>query len=105
MGYFPLRPRFPSGEILFSPAVADIDIEIVKQMLRRHLAGYWGDDPCEEDSKANEQALARGEAILSQFRVACPNGVVKTVTIMTEADRSYTVFCIFGEPGFPQAAT
>ena len=105
MGYYPLLPLFPSGEILFSPAVAEIEIEIVKRLLHRHLAGCWGDDPCAEDAKSNEQALAQGGAILSQFQVAGPDGVLRTVTIMTEADRSYTVFCIFGEPGFPQAAT
>ncbi len=105
MGYYPLRPLFPAGQILFSPAVAEIEIEVVKQLLRRHLAGCWGDAPCAEDWEANERALALGDAILSQFQVSGPDGVVKIVTIMTEADRSYTVFFIFGEPGFPPTET
>ena len=101
MGYYPLRPLFSSGEILFSPAVNEIEIEIIKQLLHRHFAGCWGDDLCPEDLQANGQAIEHGEAILSQYHVASPVGQINNVVIMTESDRSYTVIFILGEPGFP----
>ena len=103
MGYYPLRPLFQSGEILFSPAVNEIEIKIIKQLLHRHFAGCWGEDLSPEDLKANEQAIENGEAILSQYQVTGPDGDIRTITIMTEADRSFTVFFILGEPGFPSA--
>ena len=101
MAYYPIRPLFPPGEILFSPAVAEIELEIVKQLLNRHLAGYWVDDLCANDSHANEQALANGGAILSHYYFETLDGKIKNLVVMTESDRSYTVIFILGEPGFP----
>ena len=100
MGYYPLRPLFPSGEILASPAVIEIGIDI-NRLLHRHLAGLWREDLCLKDSQSNERALAHGEAILSEYHVVSPDGQINSVIIMTESDRSYTVIFILGEPGFP----
>ena len=104
MGYYILYPRFPSGEILTSPAVVEIGIDF-KRLLHCHLAGNWGDDLCADDLQSNEQALANGEAILSLYHVASPDGKIRNVVIMTESDRSYTVIFILGEPGFPSVDT
>lgn len=100
MGYYPLRPLFPSGKILASPAVIEMGINI-NRLLHRHLAGLWREDLCLEDSHSNEMALVHGEAILSQYHVVSPDGRINSVIIMTESDRSYTVIFIRGEPGFP----
>ena len=39
------------------------------EMVRRHLAGDWG-DLCDEDKKANDAALTHGQRILSSYKSA-----------------------------------
>ncbi|MEI7910247.1 MAG: hypothetical protein WCK77_11460 [Verrucomicrobiota bacterium] len=89
MGYFTFEPLFPLGEILLSPAVIALDID-VSPLLRRHQAGDWG-DICPEDIIANNKAVTDGEAILSQYPITTRSGKSELLVIMSEEDRSITV--------------
>ena len=79
-----MKPRFPLGKIVSTPAVIDLGVDL-NSYLYRHHCGDWG-DLCEEDKQANEEALAEGFRILSCYQV----GDGKRIYIITEADRSVT---------------
>jgi len=89
MGYNLKKPLFPLGEILASPELICLGINY-HPLIRRHQSGDWG-DLCADDILANNEALARQEAILSQYDVAGPSGHPLIVIVMTEDDRSQTV--------------
>ena len=50
-----------------------------------------------EDVELNKQALANGEAIVSQYHVITDMRKPVMVTIVTEDDRSYTLIFMEGE--------
>jgi|GEM_PF-5315828 len=58
-------PQFPAGQILITTsAQQQLRESDVRQSLRRHLAGDWGD--CEpEDAAENDETLLQGERLLS----------------------------------------
>ncbi len=59
--------------------------------LEKHLAGDWGEVDA-EDQRANDEALVRGERLLSAYRTL--RGV--RLWVITEADRSSTC-CLLPE--------
>lgn len=85
-----LRGKFSLGQNVMTRGVADkvaVDIkfsEFVFKSLKRHASGDWG-DMCEDDKKANENALKVGERLFSAYEHAG-----RKVWIITEADRSAT---------------
>ena len=100
------QPRFPLGRLFATPGVVALVAEIgiegrpysvqvaagdelpmsrLLPFLRRHVAGDWGDVSA-EDWKANDEALAAGERLLSAY-VVRPG---ERLWIITEADRSST---------------
>ena len=101
MGYFTIEPLFPLGEILLSPGVIALEIDIFA-LLRRHQAGDWG-DICPEDIKANDKAVTDGEAILSQYPITTRFGQRQMLIIMSEEDRSRTVATLEWESATPPA--
>ncbi len=58
--------------------------KFVNESIRRHITQDWG-EICEEDKRANNEALKYGERILSAFQ----RNKTK-IWIITEADRSST---------------
>lgn len=86
------RIRFQSGTIVATQgALLVADNHAILELLRRHLAGDWG-DVSKEDAKANEHALTHGERILSSYRVKG-----EKLWIITERDRSQTTVLTPGE--------
>jgi len=96
MRYFNNGPTFPLGEILISPGVIQLGIDLMP-LLRRHQECDWSHLSA-EDVALNNHALENGEAILVQYHVTTHLRESVMITIMTEEDRSYTVICIDGEP-------
>ena len=96
MRFFDNGPIFPLGEILISPGVIKLGIDLMP-LLCRHQKCDWSELSA-YDVEANNHALANGEAIVSQYHVTTPLRESVMITIMTEDDRSYTVICIDGEP-------
>ena len=94
MGYHLFQPLFPLGKLLISPGVEALGIDLL-QLLRRYQSGDWG-DACAEDRAANQSAIHNCEAILSDYPVTTFDGTVY-ISIMTEADRSFTVLFLVGE--------
>jgi hypothetical protein len=74
---------FPMGRVVATPAALE-EIEQAGQnpmtFLKRHGRGDWG-DLCDEDKRANDQALLDGERLLSAYKTLL--GV--TIWILTEA--------------------
>lgn len=81
-----MTPKFSLGQTVSTRNALDtLHPEDVLASIARHHAGDWG-DLCEEDRKANEQALARGGRL---FSVYFDRRGFKFY-IITEADRSVT---------------
>lgn len=81
-------PCFPGGQLLATPAALDLLRQFgisPFSLLARHLHGDWGDIG-EDDARANDQALASGQRLLSRYDL--PGG--DTIWLITEADRSAT---------------
>lgn len=82
-----IRTTFPLGQIVATQNALDVltqsDIDIA---LQRHALRDWGDDLCQEDYAANNQALLDGTRILSVYKSATGDAY----WIITEADRSAT---------------
>jgi hypothetical protein len=82
------KPKFPLGKLVATPAALEALVEASQSpmdFLNRHVRGDWG-DVCEEDRRANEEALRYGARLLSVYRTA--KGV--KFWIITEADRAST---------------
>jgi len=90
--------KFPLGQTVMTRGVADkvaVDTkfaEFTYQSLKRHANGDWG-ELCDEDKRANEDALKSGERLFSAYTTAGYEyhwpGFDK-IWIITEADRSVT---------------
>lgn len=77
--------KFQLGTIVATLGATQVaSMEQITAILKRHLAGDWGDvDP--GDAKANEAALKWGDRILSSYQV---NG--EKLWVISEGDRSST---------------
>ncbi len=82
------EPKFLLGSIVGTPgaliALADNNQDPIP-FLRRHLHGDWG-DVCEDDKRANDQAVDSGGRLMSSYTLN--DG--RRIWIITEADRSVT---------------
>ena len=81
-------PRFDLGEVVATPgalAAMNRNGQSGVEFLRRHQQGDWG-VVCASDAKANDQAIASHERLLSAYQL---NDQSK-LWIITEADRSST---------------
>jgi hypothetical protein len=83
-----LQPKFSLGQIVATPGA----LEALQQagqspadFLTHHVRGDWG-EVCDDDKRANDEALVNGARILSAYRT------LRNVRIwvITEADRSST---------------
>lgn len=83
---------FQMGQLVATPgAIRAFEAagQIPIPFLQRHLAGDWGD--CDdEDTRANDDALARGGRLFSVYHL---NDGTK-IWIITEADRSATTILL-----------
>ena len=65
-----MKPKFPLGQLLATPGALQAMQESGQSpafFLDQHVQGMWGED-CDEDKRANDQALVDGSRILSAFR-------------------------------------
>jgi hypothetical protein len=86
------RIRFEAGTVVATIGALQVaDNHAILELLRRHLAGDWGDVD-KDDAKANEDALTHGERILSSYTIKG-----ERLWILTEADRSATTVLTPGE--------
>jgi hypothetical protein len=84
MAYQIMKPRFLLGQTVATSGVIALGVDMTYYLFRHHC-GDWG-DLCDEDKRANENALEHGERILSYYRL--PDG--QKIYILTEWDRSST---------------
>ena len=76
------------GSIVATPAAIRYMNEYfidARYLILRHRRADWG-DMCDEDRKANDEALAKHERVMSSFKNAGP----EPVWVITERDRSVT---------------
>lgn len=92
MPYEIMQPRFPVGMTYATPGALALEVNLTRY-LRRHHCGDWGDELCDEDKTANEQALKDGSRLLSCYRT--PAG--DRLYIITEWDRSVTTIMLPSE--------
>lgn len=96
MSYFHNLPLFPPGDLRVTDSILSRGFSYIP-LLRRHLAGDWGQiDPYMESE--NNDALAGGAEILSQYAASDAQSVEDLITIVTAADRSYTVIFLLTDP-------
>jgi hypothetical protein len=83
--------KFETGQVVETQGVnrkryEDKNFEqFVRESFQRHLKGDWG-DLCEEDKKANDNALITQDRLLSKYNYK--DGT--SIYIITEWDRSAT---------------
>ena len=85
-------PLFNPGRIVATPGAMDALNDSPMQaamLLDRHMRGDWG-DICEEDSRANMDALRYGNRLVSVY--ATQSGA--RLWIITESDRSTTTLLL-----------
>ncbi|MGC4033480.1 MAG: hypothetical protein QM754_17460 [Tepidisphaeraceae bacterium] len=92
---FELLLPMPLGEVTATPAALDA-LNRAKAsplaLIARHRAGDWG-DVCDQDSRANDDALRHGGRIVSAYAVSL--GV--RVWVITESDREATTILLPAE--------
>lgn len=89
MPYEIMQPRFPVGMTYATPGALALEVDLTRY-LRRHHCGDWGDELCDEDKAANEQALKDGSRLLSCYRTSAGDRLY----IITEWDRSTTTIML-----------
>ncbi|MGH8643218.1 MAG: hypothetical protein ACREX4_01690 [Gammaproteobacteria bacterium] len=95
------HPRLPLGRVTATRgAIALLQRAGVSfvALLARHARGDWGDIDA-EDAAANEDSLLRGLRVLSAYKLQIsypdsPRTLEETIWVVTEADRSATVFLL-----------
>lgn len=86
--YIPIKVSL--GKLLMTcGAQGTLNWEDMINALNRHVIGDWG-DVCDEDWKANDQALQYGSRILSAYS----DRLETRFWIITEADRSATTILL-----------
>ena len=84
---------FESGKLCITPGAAAVfemseNINGLSKILMRHCSGDWG-DVSDDDKELNDQSVADGTRIMSQYTVDGDK-----VWIITEADRSSTTILL-----------
>jgi len=77
------KPKFDLGQLLATPGALEALAESNQtpaEFIARHVRGDWG-DLCQEDKRANDQALVDGSRILSAYKTR--KGV--KIWVITEA--------------------
>jgi hypothetical protein len=65
-------PKFDCGVLLATPGASEAfekNHQTPFEFLKRHIAGDWGEELCEEDRLLNDQALVDGSRLLSAYRL------------------------------------
>lgn len=91
----PITPLFPLGEIVSTPAALEaMDAANISplSLLRRHVAGDWGDLDG-HDKQLNNLAIHNGHRIFSVYSIR----PTENIWLITEADRSATTFLLPSE--------
>ena len=87
----PAKPS-PLGQVVATRgALAALDAagQSFLEFIVRHASGDWG-EVCPEDRRANDEALANGERLLSAYSTAKGD----RIWIITESDRSVTTLLL-----------
>ena len=87
-----MATTFPLGMCVMTCGARDaLPPWFIADSFARHAAGDWG-TLCDEDRKANEDALKHGDRILSKY-----NFEGEDLYVLTEADRSITTALLTSE--------
>jgi hypothetical protein len=65
-------PKFNPGVILATPGAVsafETNSQTPFEFLKRHIAGDWGEELCQEDRLLNDQALIDGSRLLSAYKL------------------------------------
>ena len=88
------EPRFELGHVVATPGALDaLEPTNAVILIDRHHRGDWGDVP-QGDAWSNDEAVANGERILSQYTL---NNDSSRIWVLTEWDRSATTVLLPGE--------
>ena len=86
------KPLFELGRVVGTPGALQA-LEDAEQdysvLLTRHVTGDWG-NLCDEDKEENELSVTQGFRILSAYELRTGT----KIWIITEADRSATIFLL-----------
>jgi hypothetical protein len=65
-------PKFDCGVLLSTPGALEAfekNGQRPFEFVQRHISGDWGEELCQEDRQANEQALIDGSRLLSAYKL------------------------------------
>ncbi|WP_318419486.1 type I restriction endonuclease subunit M [Photobacterium leiognathi] len=86
-----MRNSFRLGQVCATQgaiALSDNNPTLLRSLLRRHASGDWG-ELCDNDKRANDDAVLKAGRILSSYTL---NG--ENIWIITEHDRSVTTILL-----------
>ena len=66
------KPKINPGVLLATPGASQAfekNGQWPFEFLQRHIAGDWGEELCQEDQQANDQAVIDGSRLLSAYRL------------------------------------
>jgi hypothetical protein len=66
------KAKFNHGVLLATPGASEAferNGQTPFEFLKRHVAGDWGEELCQEDRQANDQSLIDGSRLLSAYRL------------------------------------
>lgn len=96
MSFYLNNPLFDPGELLISDSILTRGFDYLP-LVRRHLAGDWHEGS-QYDLESNIRSLADNTEILSQYVASDAASIVDLITIVTSADRTYTVIFLASDP-------
>jgi len=94
-------PKFNPGVLLASAGASEAfqkNDQTPFEFLKRHIAGDWGEELCDEDRQANDQALIDGSRLLSAYRLKDQTRIwCITEACNEQGHREATTFCLPSE--------
>jgi hypothetical protein len=66
------KAKFNPGVLLATPGASEAfqrNDQMPFEFLKRHVAGDWGEELCQEDRQANDQSLIDGSRLLSAYKL------------------------------------
>jgi hypothetical protein len=94
------KAKFNHGVLLATPDAASAferNDQMPFEFLKRHLAGDWGEELCQEDRMLNDQALIDGSRLLSAYKLKDGTKIWIITEAVGENGRREATTCLLPE--------
>ena len=94
------KAKFDHGVLLATPGASEAfqrNDQMPFEFLKRHLAGDWGEELCQEDRMLNDQALIDGSRLLSAYKLKDGTKIWIITEAVGENGRREATTCLLPE--------